>query len=203
MEFNPNEYKTTEIKFKSEEEKNKFFVTVIVLVLLVILVAFVFTNKTNTQEANADDNIKVPNPEVQVEMTLVFRNIGTTVEDFATKTYHLQFAFIINENENCLMGLKKTRDLFQAGFKSEALVEYANVVHTVLNEKNQCKRSFFNAIEIAHTQGIIDQPQKNFLHQLRILRNKKAHTPGLNLDKEITDLYLNSEINHIDQLFLC
>ncbi len=204
MEFKPNEYKTVEPKKLSE--KDKVFIIAFVLMMIVVVVMLLHNDKFKVQEvADADNDFRVPESDIQTELGFVVKKISEDrkYEDFCSKTYHLQLAFALNEQGCCFMGLKKTRDLYIAGFNSEALVEYANVAHTVLNTKIQAKKKFFKAIEIAFNKGLIDQSQRGFLHQLRMLRNKKVHTPGLNLDKEITDLYLNTNLNSIDQLFLC
>lgn len=207
-----DEYKKTEINFKSEEEKNKFYIALAVLVLLVVLVTFFhFRGKKLNENEVSDSKYNVIDPEIQVEMTIVFQKVGEieSLKDFDSKSYHLQFALAVNEDFACMMGLKKARELYACGFKSEALVEYATVAHTLLNDRIKpfltvnSYPKFFKSINIAHANNIISSEQKDMLHKLRILRNKKVHTPGLNLDKEITELYLNSELNHVDQLFLC
>lgn len=210
--FNPEEYKTTEVKFKSEEEKNKFVITLVVLFLLVVLLAFFIDKKNKTERAdNNNNNFKIQDPEVKTELLAVLEKFGTieAIEDFDTKTYYLQFTFAVSEQERCLMGLKRVRDLYNANFKPEALFEYATVVHTHLN--NQLKPllkpgnrpKFKAAINIAYNKKLINHEQKDFLHELRRYRNIKGHVAGVRFKNEITDRFLNSQINSIDQLFLC
>jgi hypothetical protein len=210
--FNPEEYKTPEIKFKSEEEKNKFVITLVVLLLLVVLVAFFIDKKNNVEQAQGDrHNFKIQDPEVQAELLVVLEKFGTieSIEDFGTKTYYLQFTFAVSEQKRCLMGLKRVRDLYNANFKPEALFEYATVVHTHLNNqlrpllKPGYKPKFKAAINIAYNKKMITQEQRDFLHELRRYRNIKGHVAGVSFKNEITDMFLNPQINTIDQLFLC
>lgn len=212
MELNREEYKTVEPTFKSEEEKNKFIITLVVLLLLVVLVAFFIDKKNKAEKADGNnDNFTIHDPEVQTELLAVLEKFGTieAIEDFDTKTYYLQFTFAISEQEHCLMGLKRVRDLYNANFKPEALFEYATVVHTHLN--NQLKpllkpghRPKFKAvINIAYSKKLINQEQRDFLHELRRYRNIKGHVAGVRFKNEITDMFLNPQINSIDRLFLC
>lgn len=133
----------------------------------------------------------------------------STIDDFVAKTYYLQFAFAINEQERCLMGLKRVRELYQANFKPEALFEYATVIHTYLNHKlkpclnNEYKPSFASSINIAYKNNLINSEQKKLLNKLRKYRNIKGHVAGVNFKNNITDMFLNNKLNLIESIILC
>lgn len=205
-----NNYK--EVSPKKLSEKNKIIIAAFVIMVIIIGVMFLNSNKLRDKETNeANNNFKIQNPEVKIELVAVLIQISkdNQIQDFSSKTFHLQLAFALNEMHDCFMGIKRTRELFEAGFKAEALQEYATVMHCYLNKniegflKNGSFPKFATSINIAHRNGLISTNQKEFLDTLRKLRNKKAHTPGVNFENEITELYLNSGLNLIETKIVC
>jgi hypothetical protein len=201
-----NNYKTVGSKPLSEKEKLIIVGIILMVILVIVMLASGKTFVAQDDKEEDDQNIKTSNPEVQIELAFVIKKVGEDrlYEDFCSKTFHLQIAFALNDQEKCFMGLKKTRELYEAGFKPEALFSYATVIHTHLNEKLKpflragAKPKFRAAINIAFHRKLINQEQKAFLHELRHLRNIVAHEPYVNFGNEITEMFLNSELNLIE-----